>query len=111
MVVCMHHHTACVFCVVYDDPYQYEEGSSDEPYKIVDPWWIKDLQLRHSDRESIMKGCELTDMVINAAQTLMSRQFPHLAGFQNTLLGQGLMFKSVSRGIKSVQILHTGTYV
>ena len=74
----------------------------------VDSWWIKDLNLYIADKNHLESGSEVSDNVINAAHTLLSQQFPHIHGFQNTLLGYRLKFKVVPR-IPSVQILHTGT--
>ena len=73
-------------------------------------WWIQDLFLNQRDREVLQTGKELTDNIINAAQTLLSEQYPNLKGFQSTCLGHHLDFKPISRGILSVQILHTGLY-
>jgi hypothetical protein len=42
------------------------------------------------------------------AQSLLSVQFQHIAGFQDTILGHNLNFKSVDPNVSSVQILHTG---
>ena len=74
----------------------------------ADSWWIKDLNLYIADKNHLESGSEVSDNVINAAHTLLSQQFPHIHGFQNTLLGYRLKFKVVPR-IPSVQILHTGT--
>ena len=51
---------------------------------------------------------DLTDSIVNAAQALLKNQFPCYAGFQSTLLGEGLKFTPVDRRKKSVQILNTG---
>ena len=74
----------------------------------ADSWWIKDLNLYIADKNHLESGSEVSNNVINAAHTLLSQQFPHIHGFQNTLLGYRLKFKVVSR-IPFVQILHTGT--
>ena len=71
-------------------------------------WWIQDLFLNQRDREVLQTGKELTDNIINAAQTLLSEQYPNLKGIQSTCLGHHFDFKPISRGIPSVQILHTG---
>ena len=73
-------------------------------------WWIKDLSLYDADKEVLLENKELTDNIINAAQSLMKAQFPGFAGLQNTLLGINISFKPVSRTMKSIQILHTGEY-
>ena len=45
-------------------------------------WWIQDLFLNQRDREVLQAGKELTDNIINAAQTLLSEQYPNLKGFK-----------------------------
>lgn len=51
-----------------------------------------------------LQGSEwLSDTVINAAQSIISTQFPHKCGFQDVLYGQGLKFKKMK---KFIQILH-----
>lgn len=51
-----------------------------------------------------LQGSEwLSDSVINAAQSIISTQFPHKCGFQDVLYGQGLKFKKMK---KFIQILH-----
>ena len=73
-------------------------------------WWIQDLFLNQRDREVLQTGKELTDNIINAAQTLLSEQHPSLKGFQSTCLGHHLDFKPISRDVPSIQVLHTGLY-
>ena len=74
-------------------------------------WWIKALMLYEDDKEILLGDKEVTDGIINAAQSLLSVQFQHIAGFQDTILGHNLNFKSVDPNVSSVQILHTGTCV
>ena len=45
--------------------------------------------------------------MINAAQTLLKRQYPHISGLQNTLLGEKLQFTPVS-SYPAIQIFFTG---
>ncbi len=72
-------------------------------------WWIKALHLYDSDKAILQcTNKDLTDSIVNAAQTLLKNQFPDYAGFQSTLLGEGLKFAPVNRKKKSVQILNTG---
>ena len=71
-------------------------------------WWIKGLHLYASDKQVLEQDAELTDAIVNAAQSLLSTQFPHISGFQSTLLGINLHFKSFARGVQSLQILNTG---
>ena len=70
-------------------------------------WWMKDLFLQESDRKAIEKGLDLSDNVINASLRLLKLQFPHISGFQNTLLGVDLSFRPTNK-LPSIQILHTG---
>lgn len=72
-------------------------------------WWIKELYLYESDRDTLFEDVELSDAVINAAQTLLKAHYD-IAGFQNTLLGDRLKFRPISRYSKSVQIMNTGEY-
>lgn len=84
--------------------------SDNDPNPEFD-WWLKELQLYDTDKEILLNGHELTDALVNASQSILSRQFPQLVGFQSTLLGQRLKdikFKSFSRGFKSVQVLNSG---
>lgn len=71
-------------------------------------WWIKPLMLYEDDKEILLGDKELTDNIINASQCLLSVQFQHIAGFQHTILGCNLNFKSVDPNVSSLQILHTG---
>ena len=71
-------------------------------------WWIEALGLYDSDKEVLLSQSELTDNIINAAQILLRAQFPSVGGFQNTLLGNKLQFKPVSKETSSIQIHHTG---
>jgi len=48
----------------------------------------------------------LTDLSIDAAQKILRNQFTKSGGLQDTVLGQKLMFKEVSRPF--LQILHNG---
>ena len=50
----------------------------------------------------------LTDMHINAAQDVLSRQFPDILGLQDTLLGIKLQSSGESVGGGYVQIIHDG---
>ena len=77
---------------------------------FIDIWWIKEHNLYIADKECIENGSEVSDNVINAAQTLLKHQFPHILGFQNTLLGYSVKFLSISN-VPAVQILHTGTCI
>ena len=64
-------------------------------------WWIQDLFLNRRDCEVLPTGKELTVNVINAAETLLSEQYPGLKDFQSTYLGHHL---------DKHFVLHTGLY-
>ena len=85
-------------CVIDDD--------SPDP---VTSWWIKDLGLHESDRQVLQSRNELTDNIINAAQSILARQFPYFEGFQSTSNIHYLNFKEIPSNKKMLQILHTGT--
>ena len=86
-----------------------------EPYKITDDdpdpvfnWWIESLHLFISDKK-VIANAGLTTAIIDAAQSLLSAQFPNVAGFQSTVYGQDLKYKPFSGQLPSVQLLNTGT--
>jgi hypothetical protein len=72
---------------------------------------MKDLGLHMSDKEILEANTDLTDNIINAAHAILRKQYPHIQGLQDTILGQKLQFTSVASNQTSVQILHTGTYM
>ena len=78
---------------------------SDNDSDVMINWWIEALGLSQSDKEVLSSQRE---SIINAAQILLSAQFPSIGGFQNTLLGNKLQFKPASREILSIQIHHIG---
>lgn len=49
--------------------------------------------LSEEDRKVLKTGHWLNDKLVNAAQKLLKQQFPHVPGFQDTLLGQTLSFE------------------
>ena len=49
--------------------------------------WKESLDLRHQEKMIVRKGL-LTDRHMTAANLLLSKQFPHLQGLQNTILSQ-----------------------
>ena len=77
-----------------------------DPYHC-DELWIKNLNLFKSDKKCLESDADVSDKVINAAQALLHLQFPHVSGFQNTLLGEKLKFSSISN-FPILQIIHTG---
>ena len=55
-------------------------------------YWIKDLSLFVSDRQSLMSGDWLTDAIINCAQKLLKESYPLMGGLQMTTLGENLAY-------------------
>ena len=50
-------------------------------------WWKKDLHLRLTDRDILLhKGEWLNDAIINAASSVLRKQFPDIEDLQNCLL-------------------------
>ena len=49
--------------------------------------WKESLDLRHQEKMIVRKGL-LTDRHMTAVNLLLSKQFPHLQGLQNTILSQ-----------------------
>ena len=66
-------------------------------------YWIKDLGLYMSDRESLNDGEWLTDAVINAAQLVLKNQFA-VGGLQDTNHGHTLTYDIVRQ--EFIQILN-----
>ena len=69
-------------------------------------YWVKELLLYESDYQVLNDGSELNDNIIVAGQSLLAKQFPHINGFQDMILINGLKFHPVQKD--GVQILHTG---
>ena len=68
--------------------------------------WLADLNLHQSDKEVLLSPTPwLTDSIINAAQQLLRKQYPHLPGLQDVSLGLTMSF-NVQRG-EFLQILQT----
>lgn len=63
------------------------------------------IKLMLNDRDSIIRGERLNDMVINIAQKLLKSNFSKLKGFQSTLL-QNKKFSSDFE-LNKVQIIHS----
>ena len=47
---------------------------------------VSGIKLTINDRDSVMRGERLNDMVINVAQKLLKSQFPKIKGLNSTLL-------------------------
>lgn len=68
--------------------------------------WIPELKLDHSDKETLLSSTGwLNGNIINGAQELLKKQFPHLSGLQDVELGLVVNFQIP--GCEFVQILHS----
>ena len=74
--------------------------------KMKCKYWVKELLLFESHYQLLINGSELNDSIVVAGQSLLAMQFPHVNGFQDTILINGLKFLPVEKD--GVQILHTG---
>lgn len=72
-------------------------------------YWIKKLNLYTTDYEALQTK-EITGNIVNAAQSLLKKQFPLVQGFEDTVLAHHLKFSAIKPGALSVQVLHTGAY-
>ena len=76
------------------------------PVKRPKPW-IPDLELTQTDRDTLLSSIAwVTDSIVNAAQNLLKKANPRMAGFQSVALGLTMSF-DVEPG-EFVQILHSG---
>ena len=73
-------------------------------HKQSTKYWIKDLQLFTSDKESLVNEDWLTDSIISAGKKLLKDSFSHMGGLEPTTLGHTLGFSTVTG--EFVQILH-----
>mgnify|MGYP002260086732 CR=1 FL=1 len=88
-----------------------EPGNQDQVescYPPAGPVWLKigDLQLRQEEREILTHRQEwLNDRIIDAAQILLKRQFPHIGGLDTVLKAENLSFDSC-RNTPCIQIVN-----
>ncbi|KAL5508860.1 hypothetical protein EMCRGX_G004118 [Ephydatia muelleri] len=75
------------------------------PEKMQSKVWISTLKLYSSDKDDLENGRELSDAVIDAAQTLLKHCYTNISSFQSPLLGRVLQFEPASHN--AVQIHHT----
>ena len=69
--------------------------------------WLADFSLRVTDRDTLLCPTPwINDVIANAAQSLLAKKFPDLAGLQDTILGPAMMFSP--RAGDFIQIIHTG---
>ena len=66
--------------------------------------WVNGLT--EKDPSTLTQGGWLTDNIVNAAQGLLKRQFPHINGLQEVGLGRTLFF--VIQTEEFIQVLHNG---
>ena len=67
--------------------------------------WLQYPFLLQDDKERLESGKWLNTRLIEAAQLILSKQFPDVKGFQSPLFGQNLSFRKVEGSF--IQILHT----
>ena len=66
--------------------------------------WVKDPYLSKSEKAILESDRWLNDRHISAAQCLLKRQYPHVDGLQDPILGSRLMFSVMHS--EGVQIIH-----
>ena len=71
---------------------------------LLQPWVAN---LTQDERRLVIGGKWLTGDLVNAFQTLLKQQFPHLSGLQDVSLGLTLAFEIEAS--EFVQVLHTGS--
>ena len=64
------------------------------------------ISLTKKDKQHILGGKELSDMHINAFQSIARRQFPHVGGLYNTLLLDRMLVTHDQGCEQSLQIIH-----
>ena len=72
-------------------------------------YWVSTLQLTEGHKRQITTRKVLSNIHINAAQALLSSQFPQLSGFQLTNYSQNYDKLQVASN-NSIQIHHTDTF-
>lgn len=71
--------------------------------------WLRELNLSKREKHILSSSKPLNANLINAAQGILSSQFPEVEGFQDTALSQNIFrLCPVPPNKKSVQIMHTG---
>ena len=76
--------------------------------KFTFHYWLPDLKLTTEDKKILLNPVgKLTDNIINAAQTLLRAQYPHVPGMQDVVCGVALSFDVQPE--EFVQILNTQT--
>ena len=84
------------------------DTSSTSSSKAETPWIETSLtKLNQNDRDEIIHNKDLSDRIVESAQTILRTQFPEINGFQSTLFKQNLKhFEKKDKDM--VQILHRG---
>ena len=81
------------------------DAENENENKTIDQYLVKPLP--NDEVELIKNNQMLTDVSINMAQKILSRQFKRRQCFQDTVLGQRLMFQAKEQ---FVQILHNNNF-
>lgn len=91
-----------------NDEIEYISSDEDEDDASSKSWLHIGKYHLKSDEKAIMlsKDMWLNDVIINAAQHLITKKYPHVGGFQDTILQRNLSF-TVQNG-EFVQILNKG---
>ena len=94
-----------------DYDFNYRECVDVEKYtlrkKKLSKLWHADFSLRVIDTDTLLCPTSwISDVIVNAAQSLLAKKFPDLAGLQDTILGPAMMFSL--RAGDFIQIIHTG---
>ena len=73
---------------------------------------FKDEHVRFSSskKANILNKQMLTDESINIAQNILEKQFPKIAGLQDTAIGKTQAFDIIRNEEKCIQILHAGSF-
>ena len=82
-----------VIVVVVEDSNEQFTGSISEDLEWIH---INSIILKKSDKELVLNGKRLSDMHINAAQKILSQQFPSISGFDSTLKQRCMAYGSAT---------------
>ena len=70
--------------------------------------WLRScgIVLTTTDKDGIVNGVKLNDLMINMAQQLLRKQFPRITGLQSTLL-QSKIHRAILTSKEHLQIIHS----
>lgn len=80
-----------------------------EPLKVDCDHWVThgNINLKKKDRQDILSGKELSDLHVNAYQSLLKTSFPSIHGLQNTLLQhKSPLLKHTDPSGQTLQVVH-----